>query len=164
MKNIVLLATWAFLLTVVSCAEPASKVNCTSAPPYLRSPTPTPVILNVHGRGGNSVASKSWHPVVAVLCSALGLSLLLVLLSKAWRYHTRVSSYRHKHIDEQEDVDEGQGSGLCASQRIPGYRGFEGTVPTHLGVEADDTEDGFIEDEYVKDSDMVVVEHEEDSD
>uniref|UniRef100_A0A8C7NPM2 Chromosome 1 open reading frame 210 n=1 Tax=Oncorhynchus mykiss TaxID=8022 RepID=A0A8C7NPM2_ONCMY len=79
--------------------------------------------------GGQSRFSKSWQYLVAVLVTAISLSLLIAVLAKCQLVRRYLASYRHTRLIE----------GDTASQ----------CDPNSLEDEEDD-DDGFIEDNYIQ--------------
>uniref|UniRef100_A0A8C2KVC2 Uncharacterized protein n=1 Tax=Cyprinus carpio TaxID=7962 RepID=A0A8C2KVC2_CYPCA len=73
-------------------------------------------------------SSESWKVFVAVLGSAITLSVLIAVMAKCKVVHKYLASYRHSRLSE-------------------GGPGTRSAAPTH-DIEADD--DGFIEDNYIQ--------------
>uniref|UniRef100_A0A8C1A775 Chromosome 1 open reading frame 210 n=1 Tax=Cyprinus carpio carpio TaxID=630221 RepID=A0A8C1A775_CYPCA len=73
-------------------------------------------------------SSESWKVFVAVLGSAITLSVLIAVMAKCKVVHKYLASYRHSRLSE-------------------GGPGTRSSAPTH-DIEADD--DGFIEDNYIQ--------------
>uniref|UniRef100_A0A671LE59 Uncharacterized protein n=1 Tax=Sinocyclocheilus anshuiensis TaxID=1608454 RepID=A0A671LE59_9TELE len=73
-------------------------------------------------------SSESWKVLVAVLGSAITLSVLIALMAKCKVVHKYLASYRHSRLSE-------------------GGPGTRAAAPTH-DIEEDD--DGFIEDNYIQ--------------
>uniref|UniRef100_A0A8C7F3I0 Type III endosome membrane protein TEMP n=1 Tax=Oncorhynchus kisutch TaxID=8019 RepID=A0A8C7F3I0_ONCKI len=79
--------------------------------------------------GGQSRFSKSWQYLVAVLVSAISLSLLIAVLAKCQLVRRYLASYRHTRLIEGD------------------------TAKMYMEDEEDD-DDGFIEDNYIQASGM----------
>uniref|UniRef100_A0A673IP27 Type III endosome membrane protein TEMP n=1 Tax=Sinocyclocheilus rhinocerous TaxID=307959 RepID=A0A673IP27_9TELE len=78
-------------------------------------------------------SSESWKVLVAVLGSAITLSVLIALMAKCKVVHKYLASYRHSRLSE-------------------GGPGTRAAAPTH-DIEEDD--DGFIEDNYIQASERM---------
>uniref|UniRef100_A0A672MWC2 Uncharacterized protein n=1 Tax=Sinocyclocheilus grahami TaxID=75366 RepID=A0A672MWC2_SINGR len=84
--------------------------------------------LRIEPDDDNKMSSESWKVLVAVLGSALTLSVLIALMAKYKVVHEYLASYRHSRLSE-------------------GGPGTRAAAPTS-GIEEDD--DGFIEDNYIQ--------------
>uniref|UniRef100_A0A8C7V9N5 Chromosome 1 open reading frame 210 n=1 Tax=Oncorhynchus mykiss TaxID=8022 RepID=A0A8C7V9N5_ONCMY len=91
------------------------------------SPTPANSMTTTNGSedGGQSRFSKSWQYLVAVLVTAISLSLLIAVLAKCQLVRRYLASYRHTRL-------------------------IEGDTGEMYMEDEEDDDDGFIEDNYIQ--------------
>uniref|UniRef100_A0A8C7CXL2 Type III endosome membrane protein TEMP n=1 Tax=Oncorhynchus kisutch TaxID=8019 RepID=A0A8C7CXL2_ONCKI len=105
------------------------------------SPTPANSMTTTNGSddGGQSRFSKSWQYLVAVLVSAISLSLLIAVLAKCQLVRRYLASYRHTrphpvavpqgemYMEDEEDDDDGfiEDNYIQASERERAKRALE---------------------------------------
>ncbi|XP_061681724.1 type III endosome membrane protein TEMP isoform X2 [Syngnathoides biaculeatus] len=88
--------------------------------------------------------SHRWEFLVAVLATAISISLLVAILAKCQVLRRYLASYRHTRLRETDTVTQHEQSGLEVGFDMQG--GCE-MNPHHLASAEDD--DGFIEDNYI---------------
>ncbi|XP_061539862.1 type III endosome membrane protein TEMP isoform X1 [Phycodurus eques] len=88
--------------------------------------------------------SHRWEFLVAVLATAISISILMALLAKCQVLRRYLASYRHTRLRETDTVGQCEQSGLEVGFDMHGECEMN---PHHL-VSAED-DDGFIEDNYI---------------
>ncbi|XP_016140249.1 leucine-rich repeat-containing protein 19-like isoform X1 [Sinocyclocheilus grahami] len=95
----------------------------------------------------NKMSSESWKVLVAVLGSALTLSVLIALMAKYKVVHEYLASYRHSRLSEVDTTSQCDPANFEVGFSTQGGPGTRAAAPTS-GIEEDD--DGFIEDNYIQ--------------
>uniref|UniRef100_A0A8C7V9P1 Chromosome 1 open reading frame 210 n=1 Tax=Oncorhynchus mykiss TaxID=8022 RepID=A0A8C7V9P1_ONCMY len=77
--------------------------------------------------GGQSRFSKSWQYLVAVLVTAISLSLLIAVLAKCQLVRRYLASYPKMYMEDEEDDDDGfiEDNYIQASERERAKRALE---------------------------------------
>ncbi|XP_042581990.1 leucine-rich repeat-containing protein 19-like isoform X2 [Cyprinus carpio] len=92
-------------------------------------------------------SSESWKVFVAVLGSAITLSVLIAVMAKCKVVHKYLASYRHSRLSEVDATSQCDPGNFEVGFSTQGGPGTRSSAPTH-DIEADD--DGFIEDNYIQ--------------
>ncbi|XP_072245176.1 type III endosome membrane protein TEMP [Leuresthes tenuis] len=90
--------------------------------------------------------SHNWEFMVAVLVTAISVSLLITLLAKCHVIRRYLASYRHTRLRETDTVSQSEPSGLDVEFDIRGGREMN---PHSLPPLSEEDDDGFIEDNYI---------------
>ncbi|XP_077390543.1 type III endosome membrane protein TEMP [Festucalex cinctus] len=109
-------------------------------------PTATPVL-----NGTRKTNSHRWEFLVAVLVTAISMSILMALLAKCQVFRRYLASYRHTRLRDTETLSQCEHSGLEVEFNMHGESEMN---PHHHPVSAED-DDGFIEDNYIPTSERV---------
>lgn len=91
--------------------------------------------------------SKSWVFPVAVLASAIFISVFIGLAAKGRLIYRYLASYRHTLLPEVDAVS--QGVPVSQEMSLSGYDAED--VGRHSGAREEMDDDGFIEDNYIQD-------------
>lgn len=108
--------------------------------------------------GGQSRLSKSWQYLVAVLVTAISLSLLIAVLAKCQLVRRYLASYRHTRLIEGDTASQCDPNSLEVGFSMHNHGGqarstHPAAVPQgemDMEDEEDDDDDGFIEDNYIQ--------------
>lgn len=91
-------------------------------------------------------SSDSWKYLVAVLVSAVSLSVLIAIGAKCKLFHKYLASYRHSRLNEGDGASQGDPASFDVGFSNQGNPPNSNTVNGNM--EEDD--DGFIEDNYIQ--------------
>ncbi|XP_052455657.1 uncharacterized protein LOC128015658 [Carassius gibelio] len=115
---------------------------------FTVEPTPTNNTNNgMEPDYDSKTSSESWKVLVAVLGSALTLSVLIALLAKYKVVHKYLASYRHSRLSEVDATSQCDPANFEVGFSTQGGPGIRAAAPTS-GIEEDN--DGFIEDNYIQ--------------
>ncbi|XP_041696421.1 type III endosome membrane protein TEMP [Coregonus clupeaformis] len=122
--------------------------------------TPTNAMTTANGTEspGQSRPSHRWQYLVAVLVTAISLSLLIASLAKCHLVHRYLASYQHTRLTEQDTASQCDPNSLEVGFSMHNHGGqaqspHPAAVPQgemDMEDEEDDDDDGFIEDNYIQ--------------
>ncbi|XP_008277645.1 type III endosome membrane protein TEMP [Stegastes partitus] len=108
--------------------------------------TATPTAEANNGTSTDKYTSHNWEFLVAVLVTAISVSLLTVLLAKCQVVRRYLASYRHTRLREADTVSHLDPSGLEVEFAMHRGRGMN---PDCIPPVSEEDDDGFIEDNYI---------------
>ncbi|CAJ1061076.1 type III endosome membrane protein TEMP [Xyrichtys novacula] len=104
--------------------------------------TQNDTLTNEKGR----YTSHNWEFLVAVLVTAISVSLIMALIAKCQVIRRYLASYRHTRLMDIETVSHGDASGQDVEFALQSGREFN---PDCMPPETEEDDDGFIEDNYI---------------
>lgn len=108
--------------------------------------TATPTAAANNGTLTGKSISHNWEFLVAVLVTAISVSILTALLAKCQVVRRYLASYRHTRLREADTVSNCDPSGLEVGFSMHGGRGMN---PDCIPPVSEEDDDGFIEDNYI---------------
>ncbi|KAK2889260.1 hypothetical protein Q8A67_014635 [Cirrhinus molitorella] len=103
-------------------------------------------ILTTNSTSNGSKAA-SWKVLVAVLGSAITLSVLIALMAKCKVVHKYLASYRHSRLSEVDATSQCDPANFEVGFSTQGGPGTRAAAPTN---DVEEYDDGFIEDNYIQ--------------
>lgn len=108
--------------------------------------TATPTAPANNGTSTGKYTNHNWEFLVAVVVTAISVSILTVLLAKCQVVRRYLASYRHTRLREADTVSHCDPSGLEVGFSMHGGRGMN---PDCIPPVSEEDDDGFIEDNYI---------------
>ncbi|XP_059197946.1 type III endosome membrane protein TEMP [Centropristis striata] len=96
--------------------------------------------------GAAKSKSHNWEFLVAVLVTAISISILMALLAKCQVVRRYLASYRHTRLRETDTISSCDPTGLDVGFSMQGGRGMN---PHCINPVSEEDDDGFIEDNYI---------------
>ncbi|XP_031139823.1 type III endosome membrane protein TEMP [Sander lucioperca] len=112
----------------------------------LSTATPTATQNHTFDSQTDKYKSHNWEFLVAVLVTAISISILIALLAKCQVVRRYLASYRHTRLRETDNVSQCHPSGLEGEFAMHRGRGIN---PHCLPPVSEEDDDGFIEDNYI---------------
>ncbi|CAL8306403.1 unnamed protein product [Lota lota] len=110
----------------------------------------SPTILTTSGNSSHQTippTSHNWEFLVAVLATAISVSLLLAILAKCQVVRRYLASYRHTRLRDGDNISQCDPSGQDVEFSMHGGRGIN---PHSIPQIHEEDDDGFIEDNYIQ--------------